>query len=1497
MSTSPPSAAAAVLEYLCLFTHDLRRKQKRWQDGRLKYHTFNKRVMVYDERGNFVGDMHWRFDYAFDEGEEIELERGGVIVQVSTLVARNEADLSELLDKRVKEKEQRHLQKLARSPAPIAAHPRPGPRPSAIPPDHFQLRHRPLHQVIGTPSGHHGRALVPNESPFEQRQQAAAESSDERAAKRRKQADPPSSKSGYATSLFGQSLTLSATPANSVPVKRQPRPELNLDPPVHANGSSSRGEPGPAPREQPRVSRHLNQKSGYAQGLFGQSLTLSHTPVSSVPSRRQLRQEYSPNSTLDPDTRQGRGDAQPALREQPKASRHFNQPASRVQTGGLENETSANRNTPTTDNELAQGIIPRGKLKENLTIPRDRRIEGSMHVAPEDDDIVEIDDPSSILVQAVQQSRREKGTRDTARIRKQTNGTSRGTQPRQSFDRENSISSRSAEQEDEQEDEQESEPEMRQIPAQPKRTKPVAIKPATKKRKADRVSPRTNKGPPRPIETSRRTDEHVTELKLKSRKRGLLMISDAPKKPRQPAIASSTRPFGGTEVQSADETHGGICKHPTQDANGEMEDEEPGEDIRRAQPQRANSTELGSSTDPFRSSSPAPQKEPVLEGRALTEDSSGQQTQPSTEVLPEPDKEIADDDHVVFGKDVFINQAMKHPSLPVNTVYDPYRIPSSSEEDVHSSWSASSPRNKLPSNNSGPKKGPADSVRGALKAVNKPNTAIKTKKQRPSRRIYILEDDEEPAAGPVSAEKTFVSHDAPTEGDVPAMEEESTVKRSKKTVEDKQRKLEIQDGMIDLEGDDNGPVKATKERAKKQHSRTYPDPQDEQAGKRRSSTRQRRNRVDESEEPSLTSELDISEEEQAPKKRQCRTSKASVNRPRLEKIKKNIKSRELIGFNLAALNAPLGPRGIGMPFSILSSPIDESIQRRMSNQVVMEASSDSVLENNNEKMSTAALKIDPTNAGLNRIIVDDSSAAVLSGQPTNSTPGLPVVITQVAGLSTKNEEPSRVVGTSFQTSPVLQHPYEATTAGVKENPTAKKVPANAFGRGGTDTMNDRSGGSSDAPETRDSESIVPSRDHSIVIQQRANDCDAKSAQAKIHMLQAIVNEELAVSAVATESPAAQKFDFNGQRQRSDAAGDVYQEMEARHVQVTSESAGTTQTVSALPIATATSTVPLQTSMYGLHRRPSTSETDNDANPWSRRCKTGTTGSTPSSGSAATLTQMPLGPSTQKSTSAQEEDGKSEGGDGKPATSEDVRAQRAAGPTARPRVTAPFKRPTPAMRRQPLMTTTATENHTSLTGEGPDLTEDDQSIPTYTSATTFAIDAPLEEPTLTSVRPSLNVVDSMKGGSETSGEKPEAEQVPAGPIGRQTSIGLRRPNAAPRRISNITGVRPQVEFPENQTADSAAKATVKIVNPASRGRKAALASDAVGQVPQRVLPPSQPPLLVPISTADLACTPYEPPPKELERPKRKMKFPGFQSARSEGPWSREAFDLLESGRPD
>jgi len=211
-----PHSTAPVLEFACLFSHDLKRKQKRWQDGRLKYHTYNRRVMVYDERGYHVGDVHWRHDYELDEGEEIQLERG-VLVQVSECVARHDQDLSELVDKRLHEREERQRQAAARTPRPMAgAVARPQP-------DHFQAGHRPLHAVIGTPTGHHGRALVPKESPFETRQQEGERcgEAEARPARRARRSSPPASKRGYAQSLFGAQLTLSCQPPSSLPPRYQ----------------------------------------------------------------------------------------------------------------------------------------------------------------------------------------------------------------------------------------------------------------------------------------------------------------------------------------------------------------------------------------------------------------------------------------------------------------------------------------------------------------------------------------------------------------------------------------------------------------------------------------------------------------------------------------------------------------------------------------------------------------------------------------------------------------------------------------------------------------------------------------------------------------------------------------------------------------------------------------------------------------------------------------------------------------------------------------------------------------------------------------------------------------------------------------------------------------------------------------------------------------------------------------------------------------------------
>ncbi|KZL86757.1 hypothetical protein CI238_03254 [Colletotrichum incanum] len=215
--------AAPVLEYICLFTHDLKRKQKRWQDGRLKFHTFNKRIMVYDERGNFIGDVHWREDFDFGEGEEFNLERGAVIVQVAECVGSKDQDLTELLDKRAREVEQRY----ARSSAAAANSPRPTVRPSVMSQNHpqAQFRQRHLTDVFNTPRGPQGRAVIPTTSPYEERiaaqQSSSPQDENQRPAKRRKRDVSPPSKSGYAQNLFGATLSLSSWSA-SAPVRHQP---------------------------------------------------------------------------------------------------------------------------------------------------------------------------------------------------------------------------------------------------------------------------------------------------------------------------------------------------------------------------------------------------------------------------------------------------------------------------------------------------------------------------------------------------------------------------------------------------------------------------------------------------------------------------------------------------------------------------------------------------------------------------------------------------------------------------------------------------------------------------------------------------------------------------------------------------------------------------------------------------------------------------------------------------------------------------------------------------------------------------------------------------------------------------------------------------------------------------------------------------------------------------------------------------------------------------
>ncbi|KAI7019284.1 hypothetical protein KC355_g3096, partial [Hortaea werneckii] len=108
---------ALVLEFNCLYTHDVRRKSKRWQDGFLRYHTFNKRVMVYDVPRNFIGDTHWTAS-ELQDGDELTLDKEGVIVQVAEAVGKTETDLTDLRKSKKKPAVEHGSSPPALAPAP-----------------------------------------------------------------------------------------------------------------------------------------------------------------------------------------------------------------------------------------------------------------------------------------------------------------------------------------------------------------------------------------------------------------------------------------------------------------------------------------------------------------------------------------------------------------------------------------------------------------------------------------------------------------------------------------------------------------------------------------------------------------------------------------------------------------------------------------------------------------------------------------------------------------------------------------------------------------------------------------------------------------------------------------------------------------------------------------------------------------------------------------------------------------------------------------------------------------------------------------------------------------------------------------------------------------------------------------------------------------------------------------------------------------------------------
>lgn len=1190
-SASAPSSSS-VLEFICLYTHDLRRKQKRWEDGRLKFHSFNNRVMVYDDRGGYVGDMHWRRDYDFGEGEEVQLERGGVIVQVQDLVHRSEQDLSELIDKRAKEKEERQLQAVARAaarnrgPTSVLPPSMPQPTPRPVPSDHFQLRHRPLHQLIGTPKGQYGRAHIPQETPYESRQQQNAESPDDRAAKRRKYEDERAAKKGHAQALFGQTLTLSATPTSSMPARYRSRPEPSSSIPVDDEQRDTGQQFGNALREQPKSSAFFNHSKGDA--------------VSSLKATKKATSIRTANQSrsLAPDPRRKRATI-PANAEIIDAEDPIPPPSPDPPTampGHVENRTvnTAAKAATQSKPSLSRQALDRNALPRSLPT--------------------------------------------TAEKKKQTH---RNEEARQSKTASSAVA-----------------------------------------RPADSLSSGTieTSGPSK---TPRKSDRPVTELRLKSTKRrGLLTMSD---RPRETVRARSSNKRTATPMTCDDIDQAGAQPAPASDAG---EPDGASMDCERPTVSKA-SFESGDYEDPFRSPSPRPEEQirgnngPDLADNRSAEDIPIFQQEEDLDAHFEAYSPVEAEESIIRPPDV-LEQTTASASSPQGRIHDPYRIPSSSPEKEPQAATehvfGSPGRADV---NTGDSRLPADTQVDEETSRSKGKIVNGTRRKRKTRRNIVLDDDDESetileaveSGEPVGANEIVPES---SQEDVPPKRAKSPAKTTRR----RKRKSSVENEAPELDADEELPTK------------------------RRAPARKARRRRVVSESPPGSSQ-EPSEREQPAKTRKKKATKASEGRPRLTKLKKSVKSRELVGFDLSAFNVPLGLRGIGVPFSILSSPADAPTQRKASqNATQPEPYLQAEVDDDGPPMHSDASKA--------RVpIKETSEVSVPTRGSTNSDELRP---DQAKPVGETIGEPRRCTTETPSPEKNPERPQSPTWPGPSlENKGSEKQEVTPVASTKQSSKKNVDSAGADMPSFVDISMDMPCQGDAPGL--------VKQSSSMIQAPNPSENKPL------KQQPSAQ----------------------ASHCE--------------LPI------IESETKLCAEDDALSTTKTQNATSKLSRRDSN-------TSESAPTDPQAPA----------------SDGGD-----------------------------------------------------------------------------------------------------------QPEVEEVPpavvAAPPPRRT-VGLRRTASAVRSVNNLQIEKtPPAELPVGTTAaEDSTKPIARIVNPATRGRKAALKAHAAGQAPQRILPPTQPPLLVPVSTADLAMTPIEEPKKEPERPKKKMQFPGFQSARGEGPWSREAFDLLESGRP-
>ncbi|KAK6343118.1 hypothetical protein TWF718_008491 [Orbilia javanica] len=145
------SHSAPIDEYIVLWTADKYKKLKKWHDGYLRYHTFNKRLMVYDHLMNKVCDKFLPEPEQMDVGDELIFDSH--LVTIEDIKGRQAQDLRPLFEKTVDRRRERGS---TTTPNRVVG----TPTPSGQSPTPTLLR-----SIQSRPSTGHGRPVYPSPAP------------------------------------------------------------------------------------------------------------------------------------------------------------------------------------------------------------------------------------------------------------------------------------------------------------------------------------------------------------------------------------------------------------------------------------------------------------------------------------------------------------------------------------------------------------------------------------------------------------------------------------------------------------------------------------------------------------------------------------------------------------------------------------------------------------------------------------------------------------------------------------------------------------------------------------------------------------------------------------------------------------------------------------------------------------------------------------------------------------------------------------------------------------------------------------------------------------------------------------------------------------------------------------------------------------------------------------------------------------------------------------